>query len=212
MHASMQEMLARIDGEGDLADMKKVSRPFASDRRGCVLGEGAAALILETERHAEGRGARVIGEVLGGGSSAVSPNFGSGYLRLSLVNAIRMATRGRDLSGIGHVNAHGLGTLISDQEEAIAIAEVFSDDKPGIPVTSVKGHMGNLGAGGGMVEIVASIQALGGELFPTLNCENPDRACPVNVVNKRGVEAGDSFVSVNVTPQGQASAIHIKKK
>jgi 3-oxoacyl-[acyl-carrier-protein] synthase II len=72
--------------------------------------------------------------------------------------------------------------------------------------------MGNLGAGGGMVEIVASIQALGGELFPTLNCENPDRACPVNVVNKRGVEAGDSFVSVNVTPQGQASAIHIKKK
>jgi 3-oxoacyl-[acyl-carrier-protein] synthase II len=212
MHASMQEMLARIDGEGDLADMKRVSRPFASDRRGCVLGEGAAALILETERHAEGRGARVIGEVLGGGSSAVSPNFGSGYLRLSLVNAIRMATRGRDLSGIGHVNAHGLGTLISDQEEASAIAEVFSDDKPGIPVTSVKGHIGNLGAGGGMVEIVASIQALGGELFPTLNCENPDRACPVNVVNKRGVEAGDSFVSVNVTPQGQASAIHIKRK
>jgi 3-oxoacyl-[acyl-carrier-protein] synthase II len=77
-------------------------------------------------------------------------------------------------------------------------------------VTTAKGHFGNLGAGGGMVEIVASVKSLGGELFPIRNCEHPDPACRIRVVNRAGVAAGDSFLSVNVTPQGQASAVHIR--
>jgi 3-oxoacyl-[acyl-carrier-protein] synthase II len=129
---------------------------------------------------------------------------------MAIANALRMATRGCDLSELGHVNAHGLAPRESDLAESEAIAEVFASSQPRIPVTTAKGHFGNLGAGGGMVEIVASIKALGGELFPILNCDQPDPACRVALVNRPGTPAGDSFVSLNVTPQGQATAIRIQ--
>jgi 3-oxoacyl-[acyl-carrier-protein] synthase II len=126
-----------------------------------------------------------------------------------MANAMRMATRGIDKSSIGHINAHGLASVDSDRYEAEAIVEVFGDSQPRVPVTTAKGHFGNLGAGGGMVEIVASVKTLGGELFPVKNCEAIDPACPIAVVTELGTPAGSSFVSLNVTPQGQASAVTI---
>lgn len=209
LHASMQEALATIPRGADAAQMAAACRPFDRDRSGSVLGEGAAAMILETLSHARARGAKILGEVIGSGCSTVGPPWGPGYLGRAIANSLRMATRNADLSKIGHVNAHGLGTVPSDNAEAEAIAEVFHKDQPRIPVTTAKGHFGNLGAGGGMVEIVASVGSLGGELFPTLNCEQVDPACEIQVVTTSGTPAGDSFVSVNVTPQGQASAVLI---
>ncbi len=209
LHASMQEALATIPRGADAAQMAAACRPFDRDRNGSVLGEGAAAMILETLSHARARGATILGEVIGSGCSTVGPPWGPGYLGRAIGNALRMATRNADLAKIGHVNAHGLGTVPCDNAEAEAIAEVFHKDQPRVPVTTAKGHFGNLGAGGGMVEVVASVGSLGGELFPTLNCDQLDPACDINVVTGAGTPAGDSFVSVNVTPQGQASAVLI---
>jgi len=204
MHASMQETLAPT-----MDDVTKTCRPFDQDRAGAVLGEGAAALVLETYDHATARGAKIYGEVLGSGSSMVSSSVDPQFYRRAIGNSIRMATRQCDLASVGHINAHGLGTVDCDRQEAEAIMDVFSAANPTIPVVTAKGHFGNLGAGGGMVEIVASIMTLDGELFPTRNCDSIDPACPVRVATTSGVAAGKSFVSVNVTPQGQASAVRI---
>jgi 3-oxoacyl-[acyl-carrier-protein] synthase II len=209
LHASMQEPLATAQPGADCDQLATVSRPFDRDRSGSVLGEGAGAMVLETLEHAKRRGAKIFGEVVGSGSSTVGPPGGPHHLRIAMANALRMATRGIDKSTLGHINAHGLGSIESDRCEAEAIAEVFADSQPRIPVTTAKGHFGNLGAGGGMVEIVASVRSLRQELFPTKNCDHLDPDCPIAVVTAPGTPAGDGFVSLNVTPQGQASAVTI---
>jgi len=206
MHASMQETLAPT-----LSDVTKTCRPFDKDRAGAVLGEGAASMILETYEHAVARGAKIFGEVFGSGSSTVSSTTGTDFYRRAILNSLRMATRECDLTLIGHINAHGLGTVDCDQQEAAAIVDVFGQAQPNVPVVSAKGHFGNLGAGGGMVEIIASIMALDSNLFPTLNCDAIDPHCKIRVVTDNSVAAGSSFVSLNVTPQGQASAVRIGK-
>ncbi|MGV3483972.1 MAG: beta-ketoacyl-[acyl-carrier-protein] synthase family protein [Planctomycetaceae bacterium] len=204
MHAAMQETLAPTT-----SDVTQTSRPFDKQRQGAVLGEGAAAMILETYEHATARGATILGEIVGSGSSTVSSTSGPGFYRTALANSMRMATRGSDLATVGHINAHGLGTIDCDAQESAAITDVFEQANPDIPVSSAKGHFGNLGAGGGMVEIIASIQSLGSTLFPTRNCDDLASECRIRVVTDNATAAGNSFVSVNVTPQGQASAVHI---
>ena len=207
LHASMQESLA-----ADRDDPAAMSRPFDKHRDGGVLGEGAAALILETLEHAQRRGAPVLGELVGYGSSTVGPSAGDAFQRRAVINSLRAALRGAAAGSVGHIHAHGLGTVDGDIDEAEAIAAVFGPAATAPPVVAAKSCFGNLGAGGGMVEIVASIKSLqAGVLFATRNYETPDARCPVRVVADDGVPAGDSFVSVNVTPQGQAAAVRIRK-
>ena len=132
--------------------------------------------------------------------------------KLALINSMRSALRdaGAIPADVGHLNAHGLSTRSGDVEEAEAIREVFGDRR--IPVVAPKSNFGNLGAGSGVVEIIASILALeAGELFPVLNYDIPDPRCPVNAVRETGTPAGKVVLSVNVTPQGQASAIVLRK-
>lgn len=210
LHASMQETLATTPRPASEQQMAACCRPFDRDRNGTVLGEGAGALVLETLQHAEQRGATILGELTGCGSSTVGPPAGPDHLRQAMANALRMATKSRQMSTIGHVHAHGLATESCDRQEAEAIAEVFAEQHD-VPVTTAKGHFGNLGASGGMVEAIASLACLGGELFPIRNCDSPDPACPVNLVTRGGVAAGDSFVSLNVTPQGQATAVQLSR-
>ena len=134
---------------------------------------------------------------------------GSADYTTSLSNAIQSALEvaGVEASSIGHVHAHGLGGLRCDEEEAAAIAKHLGD----IPVTAAKSYMGNLGAGSGMVEAIASVTAMQkDELFPVLNCDSPDPKCKINVATTK-TKPGDSFINLNVTPQGQASATIIKR-
>ena len=103
--------------------------------------------------------------------------------------------------------AHGLSTRQGDIEEAWAINETLGDRSHPVPVIAPKSHFGNLGAGSGMVELVASVLALGhGRLFPVLNYQTPDPECPVAAVTDSQTPAGASFINLSVTPQGQASA------
>ncbi len=207
LHASLQEQLAC-----DCVDPCTMSRPFDRSRDGSVVGEGAAALVVESLEHATGRGASILGEIVGYGTSAVGPSFGyeHSFLRQAIINVLKGALGSADPKSIGHINAHGLGTPDSDRQEAEAIAQVFGDAQHQPPVTTVKGHIGNLGAGGGMVEVVASLQTMGGNLFPIRNLTDLDPACPINACTDNSTPAGESFISVNVTPQGQASATRIQ--
>ena len=203
LHASMQEQLA-----ADRDDPSTMSRPFAAGRDGAVVGEGAGAMVMETLEHARGRGATIIGEVVGYATSAVGPTKDQPkHLRTAITNVLRGAVGDDDT--VGHIHAHGLGTPDGDAQEAEAIAAVFGDVDRQPPVTAAKGHIGNLGGGSGMVEAVVSLLSLGGDLFPIRNLDHAAEDCPVNAVTGGGVPAGDSFVSVNVTPQGQASSVRI---
>ena len=206
LHASLQEKLAST-----CDDPTNMSRPIDQSRDGSVLGEGAGALVFESYEHAVARGAKILGEVVGYGSSAVGGASGDHFQQRAIANALRAALGAADPSSIGHIHAHGLGTVEGDQQEAAAIADVFGSPDQQPPVTTAKGHFGNLGAGGGMVEMVASVLSLGGELFPIRNLKNLDDQCPINACSGSGVQAGDSFITTNVTPQGQATAIRIQR-
>jgi 3-oxoacyl-[acyl-carrier-protein] synthase II len=209
LHAALQEELAK-----DRQDYESMCRPFDTNRDGAVVGEGAGAMVLETYEHATARGANILGEVMGAGSSAVGPQGNAAghenYIELAVRNVIRAAIGDTDPSSIGHIHAHGAGTHIGDAQEAQAIARIFGAPEKQPPVTTAKGHFGNLGAGGGMVEVIASLMSLGNELFPIRNLHDLADDCPINACKNSGVPSGDSFVSVNYTPQGQATAVRIQ--
>jgi len=111
---------------------------------------------------------------------------------------------------IGHVHAHAASTVSGDREEAEAMHDALGAAAGRIPTVAAKSHFGNLGGGGGLVECIGSILAMRhGELFPLLNFETPDEACPIRPA-RRGDPAGDVFVSTAVTPQGQAGSLVIR--
>ncbi|MCO8122768.1 beta-ketoacyl-[acyl-carrier-protein] synthase family protein [Stieleria sp. TO1_6] len=205
LHADMQETLA-----ANRSDPTKMSRPFDAQRDGSVLGEGAGAMVCETLEHAQARGATILGEIVGYGSSAVGPAFGKTFLQTAIRNVLRAALGDEPAENIGHIHAHGLGTVECDAQESAAIEAVFGSADKQPPVTTAKGNLGNLGAGGGMVETIASLKALGGELFPILNCDSLSDDCPINACVDGSTAAGSQFINVNVTPQGQASAVRIR--
>lgn len=188
----------------------RASRPFDADRDGMVNGEGAAVVILERAAHARARGARPLARVLGHGSSfeAVHPNrprTGDGMRR-----AIRvaLASSQRNPHQLDHVNAHGISTRDDDRAEAEAIRDLLGE----IRVTAPKGFFGNLGAGGGMVELCASLAGLPHQLVPhTLNYETPDPACPVEVIRDTPARLEKpTFLAVNQSGTGQAAAVVVE--
>jgi 3-oxoacyl-[acyl-carrier-protein] synthase II len=188
-------------------DPAAASRPFDAMRDGAVNGEGAAAFVVESRRHAEGRGAKVLARVLGY-AEAFEPNRnGTPRKGSGIRNAISRALCDARVEPrqIGHVNAHGESTRLDDEIEARAIRETLGD----VPVTAPKSFFGNLGAGTGAVEMTVSLLALQRRLIPpTLNYHKPDPKCPVSVVNSSGspLERPTALV-LNHTPLGHAVAV-----
>ena len=208
LHAVLQQEMA-----GNGCEPAKACRPFDRNRTGMVIGEGAAALVLEELTTAQARGATIYGEVVGTASASVADrNFVA--RRDQAVSRVMQATlrdAGAAPDEVGHIHAHGLGTRSSDAEEAAAIGTVFGNVDRQPPVTAAKSYFGNLGAGGGAVELIASLLALrAGELFPILNFETADPDCPVNAAASRGIDPGRSFLNVSVTQQGQASCVMVR--
>jgi 3-oxoacyl-[acyl-carrier-protein] synthase II len=154
-------------------DPAHASRPFDADRDGFVIGEGAAALLLERWDRAVARGARIYGEVVGYGRNAdayhiTAPSPGgegaAACMQLALDDA------GLEPNAIGHVNAHGTSTELNDAAEAEAIRKVFGETPP--PVTSTKGVTGHLIGAAGATEAIACLLAMRhGEVPPTANLE-----------------------------------------
>ncbi|CAD73839.1 MAG TPA: 3-oxoacyl-ACP synthase [Rhodopirellula baltica] len=215
LHASMQEKLA-----SDTEDPSRMSRPFDASRDGSVVGEGAGAFLCESLEHAEKRGATIYGEIVACSSSAVGPAAGDQPMRKGFANVLRGVIRkGRENGfapaegkiNVGHIHAHGLSDVDTDACEAGAIADVFGFAEAQPPVTTAKGHLGNIGAGSGMVEMIASLQSLGDKLFPIRNLEQLDENCPIAAVTTDDQSAGDNFINLNITPQGQTTAVWITK-
>jgi 3-oxoacyl-[acyl-carrier-protein] synthase II len=208
VHTVLQEEIAPGEDEPE-----RLCRPFDRDRRGMVLGEGAAAVVLEALETARARGATVLGEVVGYGSSASMTPQGGADSRQALQNVIVQALgkAGLKPGDVGHIHAHGLATRKDDIDEAAAIVAIFGDNGPRTPVTAAKSYFGNLGAAGGMVELITSLLALqDGSLFPIRNYETPDPDCPVAAAQGSATPAGNCFLNLSVTPHGQASAVVIR--
>ncbi len=144
-----------------------VSRPFSADRNGFVIAEGCGLLLLESWDGAVARGATILGEFLGGASTAdahhiTAPSPGG----VGAVTCMRLALAdaGLEPGDIGHINAHGTSTPLNDAAEAHAIAEVFGVDGP--PVTSTKGVTGHALGAAGALEAVAAVLAIQRRLIP----------------------------------------------
>ena len=209
IHALGQEEVAAGDG-----DPATLSRPFDRDRRGMVLGEGAGAVVIEELSAAEARGATIYGEVIAAANSSAIGRRLEARRGLAMQNSLQavVAASGLSPDEVGHMHAHGLSTRSGDAEEAAAIRHVFADRKKPLPVTAAKSYFGNLGAGAGAVELIASLLAMRhGRLFPVLNYETPDAECPVAAVRNGDASPGDSFVHLSVTPQGQAAAVMLRR-
>jgi 3-oxoacyl-[acyl-carrier-protein] synthase II len=170
------------------------SRPFDRDREGFLIGEGAVMLLLESLEAAQGRGAAILAEIVGYGTSmdahaitAPHPE-GRGAL-LAMRRALRDA--GMEASEVDYINAHGTGTPLNDVTEARAVAALWRGAGAAPPpMSSTKSMTGHLVAAAGALEALACVAALeGGFLPPSINIEHLDPACEVPIVDSpRGVE------------------------
>lgn len=165
---------------------EKASRPFDAGRDGFVMGEGAGILILESVEHATARGAKVYAEVAGYGMTgdafhmSAPSEDGDGAIR-----AMRMAldTAGLDPPAVDYINAHGTSTPAGDRVEIIAIKEVFGEHAYKLACSSTKSMTGHLlGAAGGLETAVSALALHHGVAPPTINQEQPDPECDLDVV------------------------------
>jgi nodulation protein E len=159
-------------------------RPFSRDRKGMVIGEGAAVVVLETLDHARARGADILAEVTGFGMSADAKD-----LLAPDVNGMTRAITGALNDGrmspdqIAYVNAHGTGTIANDAAETAALRQSFGNHAGKLAVSSTKSIVGHgLGAAGAL-EFVAAVMAIReGIAPPTMNYVGPDEGCDLDYV------------------------------
>ena len=167
-------------------DPATASRPFDRDRDGFVIGEGAGLLVLETLGHAEARGATILAEIVGYGTTCDAHHItsptpggvgGAAAMRLALEDG------GIDPCVVDYVNAHGTSTPANDSNETAAIKSALGDRALKIPVSSTKSMTGHLLGGSGGIEAVACVLALQHNVVPpTINYANPDPDCDLDVV------------------------------
>ncbi len=176
--------LAPALNSGSELDPATACRPFAADRNGFLLGEGAAALVLEEREAALARGATILGEIVGYGNTTdaghiTQPDAGgqARAMRLALAEA------GLAPEQIDHINAHGTGTKVGDLSETQAIHSVFGSHAPRIPVSATKALHGHLMGAAGALECIAALLALRAQRAPpTAHLWHPDAACDLDYV------------------------------
>ena len=182
-------------------DPQAASRPFDKDRDGFLMGEGAGILILETLEHAQARGANILGELSGYGTtddahhiSAPAEN-GAGAAM-----SMKLALENADLrtSDIGYINAHGTSTPLNDKSETAAIKTVFGEQAYNVPVSSTKSMTGHLLGASGAVEAVFCIMAIReGILPPTINYQTPEQECDLDYVPNEPRKVSPTHVMSN---------------
>lgn len=161
-------------------------RPFDGERDGFVMGEGAGMLVLESEEHALARGARILGEIAGYGTTADAYHItapcpdGDGAARAMLA---AVTDAGLRPAQIDYINAHGTSTPANDRTESIAIKAVFGPRAGSIPISSTKSMVGHLLGAAGAAELIATLLTLEhGVIPPTINYTTPDPECDLDYV------------------------------
>jgi 3-oxoacyl-[acyl-carrier-protein] synthase II len=170
-----------------------ISRPFDARRDGFVMGEGAGVLVLEEAEAAAARGATVLGEIAGYGSTADAHHLTApepSGLPASRAIELAMQDAGVTPDGVDYVNAHGTSTELNDAAETAALKRALGDERAHkIPVSSTKSAIGHLLGAAGAVEAVATIQTLETRLIPpTLGYEVPDPELDLDYVPGRARE------------------------
>ncbi len=182
-------------------DPKHASRPFDKTRDGFVMGEGAAILVLESEEHAQARGAKIYAEVVGYGSTndayhisapAKNGRGAADCMRIALKNA------DLDITDIDYINAHGTSTPLNDKSETAAIKTVFGEHAYNVPVSSTKSMTGHLmGASGALEGMFCSLAIQNGIIPPTINYEVPDPECDLDYVPNEARKKDLKYVMSN---------------
>ncbi|MFM9592303.1 beta-ketoacyl-[acyl-carrier-protein] synthase family protein [Streptomyces scabiei] len=165
-------------------------RPFSADRTGLLLGDGVAAVVLESAEHARRRGARPLAAVTGWGAATDAHHIAQPHPEgVGLARAARQALRlagDPDGAGLGYVNAHGTGTKYNDGAETRGLRAALGGRAESIPVSSTKSTTGHLLEAAGVVEFVITVLALmDGVLPPTANLTRPDPECDLDYVPNR---------------------------
>ncbi len=195
-------------------DPKAASRPFDMTRDGAVLGEGAAAFVIERYEHALNRGATIYGEVLGVGAGCDGAGYSNGSGGRGVARSIQSALRRADIEprDIGHINAHGQSTQRDDLVEARGYYWGLGDSAARIPVTALKSYFGHFEAGSGAVELAGTLMSLRHQMLPaTLNYHIPDPRCRLNVIHDGPMELrSPTAMTINRTSMGQSAAAIIR--
>lgn len=205
--AAMQALSKRND------DPQAASRPYDTDRDGFVLGEGAGALVLESEEHARARGAKIYAVLAGSGVTSDAHHItapdpeGMGASR-----AIRAALESGDIrtDEIFHVNAHATSTPVGDRPEYIAMKSVFAGHLDNVLVSATKSQTGHLLGASGAIEAILTVLAIHHRKAPvTINLDNQDPDIPLNVVHGQPAElpSGDIAAMSNSFGFGGHNAV-----
>ena len=204
--AAMKALSTRND------DPKTASRPFDAERNGFVMGEGGAALVLEEYESAKARGAHIYAELIGFGESGDANHITTPTLEGPL-RAMKAAYKMAGEPKIDYVNAHGTSTPVNDKNETAAMKVLFGGKENCPPVSSTKGQTGHcLGAAGG-IEAVVSIMAMrDGIVPPTINYQNPDENCDLDIVPNKARKAELNVVMSNSFGFGGTNGVVIFKK
>jgi 3-oxoacyl-[acyl-carrier-protein] synthase II len=192
---SMKAMTTRNE------EPKLASRPFDKDRGGFLMGEGSAVLILESLEHAEARGANILAEVVGYGSTndafhITAPSEGG----IGAIKCMEMALANANLKPeqIGYINAHGTSTQLNDKTETMAIKKVFGSLAYDTPVSSTKSMVGHLMGASGALEAVFLVKVLQDSILPpTINYTTPDPDCDLDYVPNQSRKKETQYVMSN---------------
>lgn len=206
----------RIGAMSRRDDYTTTPQPFDKERDGLVMGEGAAVLILERERHARARGAVILAELAGYAATAdafhvTAPSEdGAGAAA-----AIRLAieTAGVLPEQVGYINAHGTGTPLNDAAETQAIKRAFGEQAYKIPVSSTKSMTGHMMGATGALEAIFCVQAVReGVLPPTINYHTPDPACDLDYIPNQAREKKIEVAISNALGFGGHNAVLVIRR
>ena len=200
-------------------DVNRASLPFHKDRGGFVIGEGAGALVLESEEHAKARGAKIYAELAGYGSTcdahhmtAPDPEAKAGAKAIE--DAYVECCKEGDVDPAKvYVNAHGTGTPLNDKSETAALKKVFGEDAYKITISSTKSMTGHMLGGTGAAEAVASILTItNGIVPPTIGLDDPDPECDLDYTPLKAAEKQiDCALSTSLGFGGHNACIGFKK-
>ena len=194
----------------------KASKPFDKDRDGFVLSEGSAAIVLEELEHAKKRGAKIIAEFAGYGSTddayhVTQPSEGGVGAIKAMSNALKDSNL--NTSDINYINAHGTSTPFNDKTESSAIKNLFSEHAKNLKISSTKSMIGHSLGASGALEAIASILAIqNNEIPPTINYKTPDPECDLDYVPNVSVKQNVDAVMSNSFGFGGHNGVIIFKK
>ena len=195
---------------------QSASRPFDKDRGGFVMGEGAGILVLETEKHAQSRGATIIGELAGYGSTndafhVTQPAEGGAGAVRAMQLAIEDA--GAEPEEVDYINAHGTSTPYNDKNETAAIKTVFGDHARKLKISSTKSMTGHLLGASGGIEAIAALKTIEKQTIPpTINYTTPDPDCDLDYVPNTAEETQVNSVLSNTFGFGGHNAVVFMRK